>query len=129
MITNSFDFLFPVQAALYPMMAVLYKYCLGYVVLTCIVEINSVFLHIRRVLLMYDSSNTSLRYQIINFFYVLTFFIVRMPAFIITLVTLLQDRERMPASWSNSFIAGTIVLIYVNIYFFKRILTSNKLFN
>ena len=91
------------------------------------VEVNTIFMHIRQLLRMYDIPKLSPIFRINNMLYIVSFIINRVPSFVLMMVFLVGDRDRMSPLWNGTVLIGTAVLLYVNVYLFKKLLTSDYL--
>lgn len=102
-----------------------YQTNLGYGVFCATVEINSIFLHVRMLLLMYEYSKQSWLFRMNNILYNATFLLHRIPVFIMILYTVYVDQGRMTDLWTTSLAIGTSGLIFISTYFFKIIIATD----
>ncbi|XP_072047480.1 TLC domain-containing protein 2-like [Amphiura filiformis] len=99
---------------------------LGYGIL-CLVsnEINIIFTHIRQLMLMNDVPKSSTIFRVNNMLFIVSFVTIRAPAYLIILVLLVQDVQRMTAIWHFSMIPGSAGLLLLNLYMFVKLLSSD----
>ncbi|XP_072046663.1 TLC domain-containing protein 2-like [Amphiura filiformis] len=101
---------------------------LGYGILCLVaVEINSIFLHIRQLILMNDFPKSSAFFRVNNMLYISSFVTIRVPAFLIILGLLIRDIKRMTAAWHFAIIPGVSGQLLLNVYVFAKLLSSDKL--
>ena len=100
---------------------------LGYGLLAAFVEVNTIFMHIRQLLRMYDIPKHSPSFRINNMLHIISFIINRVPAFVLMMIFVIGDRDRMSPLWSGTIFIGTAGLLYVNVYLGLKFLTSDYL--
>ena len=120
-------FLFTLQVVFFGLQFLFRRRELGYGLMAAFVEVNTIFMHIRQLLRMYDIPKLSPIFRINNMLYIVSFIINRVPSFVLMMVFLVGDRDRMSPLWNGTVLIGTAVLLYVNVYLFKKLLTSDYL--
>ena len=77
---------------------------------------------------MYDVPKHAAAFRLNNVMYIIVFAIYRIPMFLLLGYCLLLDRHRMPAILNYAFLTCDVVMIYLNFFFFKKLITSDHLF-
>ncbi len=105
-----------------------YRQLIAYALIGSMVELNSVFLHGRQLLLMYGFSKDSLLYKLNNVFNVLTYITLRfILGSIMLFIFLPADYEKMSRFWFWSFVLSTVTLLVINAILFYRLMRSDFL--
>ena len=99
----------------------------GYGMLACLIEVNSVFLHSRMLLIMYGYPKTSLLFRVNNIFNLLTFLTFRMGSLVVLVPFVIEDCERLTVLWCYWFRFTTLTLLVVNVILLYRLLKSDFL--
>lgn len=108
--------------------AMLYtKVNLAYSVFSSTIEVNSFFLHVRLLLVMYGVSKRSPYFRLNNILYITTFVLHRLPVFLMTFYFAFRDRDRMSGVWNISLLVGNAMLCVVNVYFFRIVLMNDMM--
>ena len=106
----------------------LYKHSLvGFGMLACLIEVNSVFLHSRMLILMYGYPKTSLIFRVNNIFNLLTYLTFRMISLIYTVKFAFEDCAYITVLWCYWFRFMALTLFVVNTILFYRLLKSDFL--
>ncbi|XP_072026466.1 TLC domain-containing protein 2-like [Amphiura filiformis] len=99
----------------------------GYAIFTIVAEINSVFLHGRQLLLMYEVPTDSRLYKVNSIINVFTYIIYRLTPFAMLVPVALKDRHKMPPFYATSLSIGSFVLLVINVVLFYRLIKRDFL--
>ncbi|XP_072040080.1 TLC domain-containing protein 2-like [Amphiura filiformis] len=97
----------------------------GYGMLACLIEINSIFLHGRLLLLMYGFSKTSLVYRLNSVFNIITYLAFRMGCLVLLIPMVMDDCERISSFWCYWFRVTAVTLLVINLILFYRLIRSD----
>ncbi len=104
-----------------------YHQLVGYGMLACLIEMNSVFLHGRMLFLMYGVSKESLIFRINNLLNIVTYLTFRMGCLIILVPFVMDDCTRISVFWCNWFRFTAVILLVINFILFYRLIRSDFL--
>lgn len=105
--------------------ALLSRQYLAYAALSLIVEVNSVFLHSRQLLILYGEPKSTLRYKVNAMLNIVTFLLFR----ILTLGWMTRwltiNRDHIPLPFFCLGTLGLVVIVLMNIVLFCRVLVAD----
>ncbi|XP_072042474.1 TLC domain-containing protein 2-like [Amphiura filiformis] len=106
-------------------------YCLyhhqlvGYSMLACLIDVNSIFLHGRVLLLMYGYSKTSLVYRLNSVFTFVTYVVFRLGCLLLLIHSVMDDCPRLTLLWCYWFRFASVTLLVINLILFYRLIRSD----
>ncbi len=118
---------FPLQAGFFAASFIYYQRYAGYAIFTIVAEINSVFLHGRQLLLMYEVPTDSTLYKVNSIINVSTYIIFRLTPFAMLVPVALRDRHRLPPLYAAALTVGSVVLFVINAVLFYRLIKRDFL--
>ncbi len=98
---------------------------MGYGIICSIIEINSVFLHIRQLLLMYGFSKSSTVYKLNNVANIFTYVTFRLGIFTALFPFVMEDCGRVSSLMCNGFLLCVATLLVISLILFYRLINSD----
>lgn len=100
---------------------------IGYNVMALLMEINSVFLHSRKLLRFYDFNDSSLVVRLNSFLNIASFVMFRFGGLATICWGILNDGPRLTMNYYILLVVSTVLMIVINFILFKRILVKDWL--
>ncbi|XP_072049652.1 TLC domain-containing protein 2-like [Amphiura filiformis] len=100
---------------------------IGYVILACFAEINSIFLHGRMLLLMYGTPKTSLLFKVNNAINIFSFLTCRLGSFTVLMLMLHDDCNATSSLWCCGINLCSLILFGISVVLLYRVLRSDFL--
>ncbi|CAF0941555.1 unnamed protein product [Rotaria sp. Silwood1] len=98
---------------------------IGYCVISLFIEINSIFLHLRQLFLLFNKSKYDRIYRINNIINLSTFVVFRFGAVIFMFIWLIMNRSNVPLILSFIGHSGLAIMTIINCYLLYRLLKSD----
>ena len=99
----------------------------AYGMIACLIEVNSIFLHIRMLLIMYGYPKTSLTFRVNNIINLLTFLVFRMGALVAFVPFVFEDSVHLTVMWCYFFRFSSLTLFVISLILLYRLLKSDFL--
>ena len=117
----------PLQAGFFAASFIYHQRLAGYAIFTIIAEINSIFLHGRQLLLMYDVPTYSKLYKVNSALNIATYVLFRLTPFATLVTVAWRDRHRMSAFYAYALMIGSTTLLVINVVLFYRLIKRDFL--
>lgn len=101
--------------------------CVGYTAIALLSEVNTIFLHSRKLLQMRRVSFDSWYYRVITFLNIITFIFGRFVALIAIVIGMVYLNDQVSAYYFWTLVAAMVIMIPINIVLFWRLFKSDVL--
>ncbi len=113
------------QMTSYGLYALFYHRLFGYGMGACVIEISSMFLHGRMLLLMYGVSKSSFLFMLNNLFNIFTYLTCRIGSLVLLLYLTIDDCQRLPLFWCYWLRGSMSIVLIMSFVMLYRLIRSD----